>query len=353
MFERNLKFYRLKKNMTKKELADKVGVTPMAITNYESGKRRPDMSTITKIADVLGVLVSDFLSCRNESLCFVHQSTERDSCLTKIQRELLTESAEEYLSRLFDAVECLGGNPLPSPFVPKACAYGADSETDGMKLRKVIGICGNGPVGDVFSLLEDIGILAFELDVAVDNFSGMYGIVNDYPYIAVNSNLTREEKKIVLLSNLAHIVFASEEDWKDMERKALAAAGAALITKAGLLSELGPRRTSLTRDFAIVSARYGISMELLVKRARKNRIISESLEWEFRRSAEKSGRRETEADVMNGDEKPRLLEKLVLRAVNEGEINIVRGSELLGVTVPEMRKYCGPLIPPESETDRV
>ncbi|MCC8060955.1 MAG: helix-turn-helix domain-containing protein, partial [Clostridiales bacterium] len=35
MFHKNLKFYRLKKNMTKKELASLVGVSPMSITYYE------------------------------------------------------------------------------------------------------------------------------------------------------------------------------------------------------------------------------------------------------------------------------------------------------------------------------
>ena len=41
MFEKNLKYYRLKNKMTRKALAEAIGVTPMAISNYESGKRRP------------------------------------------------------------------------------------------------------------------------------------------------------------------------------------------------------------------------------------------------------------------------------------------------------------------------
>ena len=43
MFNKNLKYYRLKKNMSKKELASLIGVTPMAITYYESGERKPNM----------------------------------------------------------------------------------------------------------------------------------------------------------------------------------------------------------------------------------------------------------------------------------------------------------------------
>ena len=53
MFSKNLKYYRLKNNLTKAALASKVGVTPMAITNYENGDRRPDMPTIKALAKAL------------------------------------------------------------------------------------------------------------------------------------------------------------------------------------------------------------------------------------------------------------------------------------------------------------
>ena len=55
MFHKNLKYYRLKKNMSKKELASLIGVTPMAVTYYESGERRPDMTTVKTLAKALGV----------------------------------------------------------------------------------------------------------------------------------------------------------------------------------------------------------------------------------------------------------------------------------------------------------
>ena len=44
MFSKNLKYYRLKNNMSMKELASSIGVTPMTISYYESGERRPGMA---------------------------------------------------------------------------------------------------------------------------------------------------------------------------------------------------------------------------------------------------------------------------------------------------------------------
>ena len=50
MFSKNLKFYRLRKQMSKKELADKVNVSSMAITNYEKGDRKPSMEILQALA---------------------------------------------------------------------------------------------------------------------------------------------------------------------------------------------------------------------------------------------------------------------------------------------------------------
>ena len=50
MFSKNLKYYRLKNNLTKRKLSEISGLTPMAITNYEAGTRTPDMDIIKKLA---------------------------------------------------------------------------------------------------------------------------------------------------------------------------------------------------------------------------------------------------------------------------------------------------------------
>ena len=45
--------YRKELNLTQRELANAVGVTPNAITQYESGARKPDIVTLKKLAVAL------------------------------------------------------------------------------------------------------------------------------------------------------------------------------------------------------------------------------------------------------------------------------------------------------------
>ena len=54
-FYENLKAARLQKKLSQKDVAEAIGVAKSTYSLYESGKREPNVKTIKKIADVLGV----------------------------------------------------------------------------------------------------------------------------------------------------------------------------------------------------------------------------------------------------------------------------------------------------------
>ena len=97
MFSKNLKFYRLRKQMSKKELADKVNISPMAITNYENGDRKPNMEILQKLADILDVRVSDFLAVRNENIIFAHGEFRKNASLSAAQLDLSSPLGQKEL----------------------------------------------------------------------------------------------------------------------------------------------------------------------------------------------------------------------------------------------------------------
>lgn len=55
----NIKKFRKEKNLTQKELASKLGVTSTTVQNYENERRKPDINTLNKIANILGVTIND------------------------------------------------------------------------------------------------------------------------------------------------------------------------------------------------------------------------------------------------------------------------------------------------------
>lgn len=61
-----LKENRLKKNMTQQELADKLGVTDRAISNWENNKRLPDYTLINSLCNELDLNIEDLFLKEDE-----------------------------------------------------------------------------------------------------------------------------------------------------------------------------------------------------------------------------------------------------------------------------------------------
>lgn len=57
----NLKKIRTKKSITQTELAETLGVDKSFVSNIENGKTNPTLSTITNLAQALGVSTNELL----------------------------------------------------------------------------------------------------------------------------------------------------------------------------------------------------------------------------------------------------------------------------------------------------
>lgn len=71
MFSDRLKYLRSTKDLTQRDLANKLGITSGAVGMYESGKRFPDNAILNKIADYFHVS-TDYLLGRTEEPLPVH-----------------------------------------------------------------------------------------------------------------------------------------------------------------------------------------------------------------------------------------------------------------------------------------
>lgn len=53
--------YRIRKNLTQRELAHRIGCTQIDISRYESGTHKPNVERLQKMAKILGVSMEDLL----------------------------------------------------------------------------------------------------------------------------------------------------------------------------------------------------------------------------------------------------------------------------------------------------
>src|SRR5690554_6224125 len=313
MFSKNLKFHRLLNDLTMRELADRVGLTSMAISNYEKGIRNPDRETLSKLAEVFNIRIVDLLSPRNDKLQFAHGEFRKNTRLGKSKQDLIHESIEEYFNRFFNIIEILGEAILPS--MP-ACNLGQISE----------------------DIVENNGILIYSNEINGRDFSGINGSLNGRPYIAVNKDMNPERQRFTIAHELAHIFF-SWPPKTDCEKASNAIAGAFLFPRKDAIRELGVKRTEIYRDMELTAKEYGISMLCLAYRARELKIVSEEAYRRFMKRASRMGWQSKEPSRISMEEST-LFRQLVFRAVSEGEVSVQKGAELLQIPYQEVNEAC-------------
>ena len=183
---------------------------------------------------------------------------------------------------------------------------------------------------DLIGKLENKGVLVFECPVSNSKFSGMNGSVNGRPYVVLNPSMSTERNRSTAVHELAHLMFDWPKDMsdKDIEDQATAIGGAFLFPKEDAIRELGVKRSSVTQDMILVAKEFGISMMLLVTRAKLCGILTDQAAKHFYMLASQVGWRTSEPTRIE-PEHPSLFDQLVYRAVNEEEISIQRGAELL------------------------
>lgn len=341
MFGKNLKFYRLKNNMSMKELADLVQVSPMAISYYEKEDRKPNMDMIKALAKALHVRVTDFLANRDQNLVFCHEEFRKNSKLSRKQQEYVKEEVEEYFGRFYQTINILGGEVLPMALDRHILQLSDDAEVNAQKMRTHLNLPLDGPVGNLIEILENKGILVYLCNIQNNDFSGMNGTVNDRSYIIINSEMSAERIRSTIVHEMAHFMFIWPDDMdeKKVEKMATAISGAFLFPSMDAKRELGVRRTYISNDMAGICKEYGISMYLLVKRANLNGIINDNVSKLFYIKAGKAGWRKNEPTRIS-KETPRLFSQLVYRAVSENEITPQKGAELLHKPYDEVVNEC-------------
>lgn len=81
---------------------------------------------------------------------------------------------------------------LPDAPVCHTLKLTEDIDADALSMRKYLKLSEVGPVGILIELLENRGVLVYMCGIDQDAFSGMNGLVNERPYIIVNSAMSPE-----------------------------------------------------------------------------------------------------------------------------------------------------------------
>ena len=114
--QRNIGYYLSFYNMSQKDLADKLGVSQSAVTNWIKGKNSPDIELVAELCNIFGVSITDLMGMNPSS---ADANSEELSLLTKYRQ--LDSFGRESVRLLADVEyrRCTSPSAVPSaPAVP-------------------------------------------------------------------------------------------------------------------------------------------------------------------------------------------------------------------------------------------
>ncbi len=288
----------------KGELASEIGVTPAAIGQFESEVARPSSATLSKLALALGVPVGFFT--RGRPLFEVREGDAHFRSLrsaSKRDRSQALAQAER-LAEVVAAIERRVRFPEVSlPDIPPGIA---PEEAAGI-IRRAWGL-GDGPIANVVGALERKGVIVARLPAASDEVDAFSCWVGARPYVVLVSNKgATDRSRFDAAHELGHLLLHPDAKPGDraVEREAHRFAAELLVPASTILHEL-PRRVDW-HAYAALKLRWGVSMSMLLLRARDLGVVSDTA---YRRAMMEMGRRgwRREEPVNLGEpEQPELL----------------------------------------------
>ena len=100
MFPKKLKELRLKANLTQKEIAEKLNISQPAYQQWESGRRKPTLTTLEMFSDFFGVSIEELLSdgiVRIESILNADKISYKNKPLSDETIELIKKTIKDTL----------------------------------------------------------------------------------------------------------------------------------------------------------------------------------------------------------------------------------------------------------------
>jgi len=211
--------------LTKKELADRIGVKPRAISGYESGEYPPNEENLKKLSSALGFSQSFLKSDDLEVLSAGGVSFRSMSKMTSKQRDgAVAAGSIAYV--LSDWVD----NHFKLPDVDIPDFAGATPEIAALTLRQHWNL-GELPISNMVHLLEAKGVRIFSLAencAEVDAYSVWRG---KRPFVFLNTMKSGERRRFDAAHELAHLVLHrhAAPNGVAAEKEANAFAGAFLM----------------------------------------------------------------------------------------------------------------------------
>ncbi|MDR6641905.1 Zn-dependent peptidase ImmA (M78 family)/DNA-binding XRE family transcriptional regulator [Luteibacter sp. 1214] len=275
---KQITFARVRRRLTKAQLAKELGVASRSVQNYETGATTPDHETLTNLATLLRFPQQFFLMDEDMPEIREHAVSFRKLSKMSDAMKACTFAAGAIAFKLNDWIEARFSVPqadLPdlSDLEPEAAAA---------TLRRMWGL-GNAPIPNMVHLLESKGIRVFSLAEETREVDAFCTWHEGKPFVFLNTMKSAERSRFDAAHELGHLVRDvysmqhGEGQGPEMERKADAFASAFLMPKESVETNQPPAYT--IGHLMKLKHYWGVSLAAVAYRFNSLGLVSE---WNYR-----------------------------------------------------------------------
>jgi Zn-dependent peptidase ImmA (M78 family)/DNA-binding XRE family transcriptional regulator len=341
MIGERIKQARKAAGLSLRALADRAGITAMAISKYEVGKSTPSSRVLLDLSKALGVRTEYFFRPVNIEL--QEMKHRKHSRLPKKALDQIEGDVKEQLERFIELEQLLPNGPVQAfklpEHLPAQIATLDEVEAVARDLRTSWNL-GVNPIPVLTDMLEERGIKVFQSQAINDRFDGMAATVDGIPVVVVGRGWPGDRQRFTLAHELGHLVLQGRlAPGVEEEAAANRFAGAFLAPADEVRKELGEKRVWLEpRELEVLKKTYGLSMQGWMHRAKDLGILPDVHYVEMRKFFSSRGWNKCEPGEQYAPERPQLFDQLVYRALGQDLISESKAAELLRMPLTEFQK---------------
>jgi len=320
-------------------------------TNLAKSISGLSQSNLSKMEKGLLPIGPEVLSCIAKKLQYPIEFFYKKSQLTPVgslhyrKRLSLSKSALMLIESKRDIVRMIVDDLSQSVEI-KECTIPHISVTDSMtpndiafRIRQYMQIP-KGPIQNLISHLEDMGIIVYEMEFNTDKLMG-FTVYTDtcQPIIFINVSMPNDRKRFTLGHELGHIVMHlnidTNDDDKEIEHQADAFASEFLMPILDCIEDIRYFRIKRLDE---LKAYWKVSKAAIIKRALTAKVITEDKYKYFMIELSRMGERKTERGFVPLD-KPTLLRQMVEMHINELNYTKTELAQILGLSESDCDSY--------------
>jgi Zn-dependent peptidase ImmA (M78 family)/DNA-binding XRE family transcriptional regulator len=348
-FGNRLKLARKYAGLSMQELADALNnkVSKQALGKYELGLMNPSSDVLLSISKALNLKPDYFTKKKQVELGEV--LFRKVASLPKKTEESIIERVRDYIERYLEIEHILNIHTIfKNPLEGLRIKNKNDVERAANKLRKDWNL-GAAPISNIVEMLELKGIKVILID-DVDQIDGLAVFTSSgIPIVVVNTKGKSTERiRFTIIHELAHLLLNLPNEIianpKEIEKHCHFFSSCLLLPTEMLLKMIGSSKRNYIyiNELIPIKEYAGISIRAIVHRLKELEVITDNYYQRWMIWLSKNYGQKDEPGKYIGEEKSKLFNQLINRALAEELISLSKAAALWNVSINQLRKgYTG------------